>query len=340
MNNIDQDLLENLLKDTSFINWAKKINRNDIYYWNNWISNNQSKIETIEIAKSITLGIQFNEAPLSESKIDTELDNVLSVIYSKSKKYNKKAQPKKTINFIPYYSIAATIAVFFVLINTYTEIFGNTQVEHKTSYGEMINLTLPDGTSVILNGNSKISYSKENPREVSLDGEAYFKVKSIPSTNAKFWVNTKDLKVSVYGTKFHVNAHNKKTDVALEEGLIELQLNDGNAKKMNPGEFVSFSRIDKKLIHTSNSKKDSYSLWREGTYIFNNISLEEVMINIEETYGLPSEFIDQKTKRKIISGGIPNKNLRICLSAIEKSTDTKIIKKDNKLLIINLKKEN
>ncbi|WP_291867509.1 FecR family protein [Maribacter sp.] len=339
MNNIDQELLENLLEDISFINWAKKNNRNDIHYWNNWISNNESKIETIEMAKSITLGIQFNEAPLSDSKVDSQLDNVLSIISSKPKNYTKKTKLKKKFNFSPY-AIAATIAVLFIFVYTSSDILNNSLVEHQTSYGEIINLTLPDGTSVILNGNSKISYSKENPRDVSLDGEAYFKVKPILSTNAKFWVSTKDLKVSVYGTKFHVNAHNQKTDVALDEGSIELELNGGKAKIMNPGEFISFSRIDKKIIHTSNSKKDSYSLWREGTYIFNNISLEEVMKNIEESYGLPSEFIDQKTKTKIISGGIPNKNLKICLSAIEKSTDTKIIKKDNKLLIINLKKDN
>lgn len=338
MKNIDQSLLDNLLEDTSFINWANRSNRNDIQYWNTWVFNNESKIETIEMAKSIILGIKFTETPLSDSTIDNQLHSVLEIISSKNKSSKTTSGSKKALTFLPY-GIAAAITILLTVFYVGQENYNNNMVEHKTSYGEMIDLTLPDGTTVILNGNSKISYSKENFRDVFLLGEAYFKVKAIPATNAKFWVNTKDLRISVHGTKFHVNAHNKKTDVALEEGVIQLELENGNVKKMVPGEFVSFSRIDKRIIQTNNAKEHSYSLWREGTYIFNNISLEEVMKNIEEAYGLPSEFSNNMTKEKIISGGIPNKNLKICLSAIEKSTDTKIIQKDSKLLIIDVKKK-
>ncbi|WP_298480020.1 FecR family protein [uncultured Maribacter sp.] len=320
MEQIDQELLDNLLQDTSFINWAKKSNRNDIQYWNSWIRNNESKIKTIDTAKSIILGISFQKTKVANEKVETELNSVLNTI-------NKtKTRTKRISSYIPY-GIAATVAILFIFL-TNNNSYKNS-VTHKTAYGEIINLSLPDGTKVVLNGNSEINYTKENPRDIVLTGEAYFKVKPVPATKAKFWVTTKDLKVEVYGTQFHVNTREEKTDVVLDEGSIHLLLDNGLTKKMIPGEFVSFSKSSENITHKKVDLDVPYSLWRDGTYIFNNLTLKEVMKNMEYTYGIEVKFLNEKLKEKLITGGIPNENLMICLAAIEKSADITIIKKDN-----------
>ncbi len=330
MNNIDQELLENLIEDTSFINWAKKENRNDINYWNSWISNNESKIETVDLAKSMIIGINFNKTKLPNDTVETELNKVLAAIDSPTPFSTIKDKPikKNILSYVPY-GIAAALAIFFVVLVSNS----NTTIKHETAFGEIINLTLPDGTSVVLNGNSFITYSKQNPRDVTLVGEAYFKVKPIPSTKAKFWVTTNDLKVEVFGTKFHVNTRDKKTDVVLDEGSIHLVLENGVTKKINPGEFVSFSKETEKITHTKVSKKNPYKLWRNSTYIFNNQPLISVMKNIESTYGLPVIFKEKNLEQIIISGGIPNQNIEICLKAIEKSAGVKLVKRNDSILI-------
>ena len=226
----------------------------------------------------------------------------------------------------------AAISVFLVVVGNIT-LTSDSEVVHRTEFGEIINLKLPDGTTVVLNGNSEIRYDKKNSRNIELEGEAYFKVKSIPSTKAKFWVNTKDLKVEVYGTQFHVNTREEKTDVVLDEGSIHLVLENGTTEEMVPGEFVSFSKAKNRVTHQKVTKELPYSLWREGTYVFNNITLKEVMKNIEHAYGLEVEFIDEDLQQQLLTGGIPNQNLKICLSAIEKSTGTRIVKKDNRLIV-------
>ena len=74
-------------------------------------------------------------------------------------------------------------------------------------------------SEVMLNAMSSVSFNKhkwDDIREITLEGEAYFKVKPIPATNAKFWVQTADLKVEVLGTQFHVNTRKKKTNVVLD----------------------------------------------------------------------------------------------------------------------------
>ncbi len=323
--------IEKFLNDESFRNWAKESNQNDMAFWNNWINQNPSQIDDIYTVKAMILGITFRSKPVSGKKVNDQLDIVLNHI---SKTESKKTETKDNSlkkNFQKITSIAAVGLLFlFIGLNLYNS---SKEIVHKTAYGEIIDLKLPDGTNVVLNGNSEIRYNKAEPRNVTLQGEGYFKVKSMLSTKAKFWVNTDDLTVEVYGTEFNVSTREDKTNVILDEGSIQLLLKTGISKKMVPGEFVSFSNENNIISHEKVNKDLSYSSWKEGTYIFNNTTLEDVMKHIEYTYGLTSEFINDELKQKTISGGVPNENIDICLSAIQKSTGIKIVKENTKLLI-------
>jgi ferric-dicitrate binding protein FerR (iron transport regulator) len=330
MRKTNKPFIEKLLNDDSFINWAKETNTNDISFWNAWIAKNPEHIDDIYTAKAMLLGVAFNIKPLDKNKINSELATVLNRI-DKPQKANNNTQRYFKLS---KYAAVAAIALF-VSIFSITTIYNSQTVTHQTSFGEIIELKLPDGTTVVLNGNSSIKYHKDEPRTVYLKGEAYFKVKPIPSTKAKFWVNTQDLTVEVYGTQFNVNTRQEKTSVLLDEGSIHLLLKNGESKIMNPGEIASFSKEDQKVSHKKITKKTSYASWKEGTYIFNNITLNEVMQHIENTYGVSYEFADPSLKTKLVSGGIPNENLDICLLAIQKSTEVKILTKEDKLYIYN-----
>lgn len=330
-----QYLLENLLNDTSFKNWVYKSNRNDTVFWNNWIHNNPAYLEIIYTARDITLGIGFKKKELTEDFVNHKLDLILHQIQTNLPQQNtllKNSSSSRRTLLTASLSLCAFAFLFFFVFATMNS---NNEVIHKTAYGEVINLKLPDGTTVVLNGNSELKYKNDNPRDVELKGEAYFKVKSKPSTQAKFWVKTEDLKVEVFGTQFNVNTRDEKTNVLLDEGSISLLLDNGTSKKMNPGEIVSYSKHEKTILHEKVNAKLKYALWRDGTYIFNNVTLQEVMQNIEHAYGFPADFSDLELKNRILTGGIPNQNLKICLAAIEKSTGTKIVMKNNRLLILN-----
>lgn len=332
MDQATQAFLEKLLSDSSFRNWAKNNNENDVAFWNAWIKDNPDKIDVVYNAKDIILGIAFEKTAVSEAHVNKELDAVLDKIQKKSHSRDSKSvvQLSKAVKRVT--ALAAVGLILMVVALNFPR--ASKEIVHKTGFGEVINLKLPDGTSVVLNGNSEIRYGKEDSRDITLKGEAYFKVKPQPGTRAKFWVNTEDLRVEVYGTQFHVNTRDRKTDVTLDEGSINLLLKNGVAKKMSPGEFISYSNVDKVILHEGAEKTNTY-LWREGTYVFNNITLKEVMKHLGHTYGLPAEFMDKTLEGKTLTGGIPNENLKICLSAIEKTTGTRIVQQDNKLIIYN-----
>lgn len=328
MKETNDQFLEKLLNDSSFENWVLKNNKNDIVFWSTYLKNNPDKLEVIFTARSIVGGILFKKNSLSDVFVDEKFNAVLEKIQLQERQKGIKLAHQSKIKTLKI--AIASIAAIFLLLFAFNG-FDDGQVTYKTGFGETLNLKLADGTSVVLNGNSEISYQKNTPREVKLSGEAYFIVKSIPSTHAKFWVLTDDIKVEVYGTQFNVRSRGQKTDVLLDEGIINLVLENGENKQMIPGELVSYSK--EHLTHKKIDKSLKYAQWKNSTYIFNNMPLEEVMKYIEDTYGLPSQFENSEAKSLVLSGGIPNENLNICLTAIQKSVGVQIQIQEDKLII-------
>lgn len=330
MKNKDYKNIEDFLGDESFTNWVYGKNLSDTSFWENWLEKNPTKKTILNEARDITLGIKFNAQVLSDEKIDADWLK----LEAKLKTKNTIPLQKEKKNYKKHLGIAASIVL---IVATSLVYFNSLKITHKTKYGEILKLRLEDGSNVILNSNSKISYYKDDYRKIKLSGEAFFEVEKKKATNAKFWVTTNDLEVQVYGTSFNVNSKHQKTEVFLEEGIILLELKNGVSQKMNPGNFISYSFKEDKILHQEESMKSSLKTsWKDGTIIFEKLLLKDAIKKIEETYGLNAIFRDEKSKNKIITGVVPTTNLAICIKAIEKSVGVKITLK-NKNLIINNK---
>ena len=314
------------LEDPSFKNWAERKNATDINYWEFWIANNPEKKELIQKAKDLTLGISFNKEIVSSEKVAFEWNRLESKI-----KATKRA-PKGKLKYLKQLGIAASITLlislgFYFINNT-------SKITHTTNYGEILNIKLQDGSDVTLNSNSSLSYYKNKSRKVWLTGEAFFQVDKKLSTNAKFWVLTDDLSVEVYGTSFNVNTKKKKTEVFLEEGNIWLKLKNGVEKKMIPGNYISYSSKQEKILEDKNIYNPTLKTsWKDGSLLFENLTLQNALEKIEETYGYSIMFEDDYSKNVLITGAVPNTNIEICLKAIEKSVGVKISKKNNTLIV-------
>ena len=322
----EYNTINNFLDDASFKNWALQKNATDINFWDFWIAKNSDRKEIVNKARDLVIGIYFDKKIVDNDKIALEWKKLESKIKA------KKIAPKKSVrNFKPL-SIAASL-LFLISLSYY---FMNTtpMVTHKTNFGEILNIKLQDGSNVTLNSNSSLSYYKDESRKVWLTGEAFFQVDKKIVTNAKFWVLTSDLSVEVYGTSFNVNTTKEKTDVFLEEGNIWLKLKNGDDKKMIPGNYISYSADKNKILEEINIfNPTTKTSWKDGSLLFENLSLEKAMEKIEESYGCSIIFKDEKSKKTLITGAVPITNIDICIKAIEKSVDVIIIKKDNSLIV-------
>src|SRR5690606_6204958 len=84
-------------------------------------------------------------------------------------------------------------------------------------------IKLPDGSTVLLNDDSELSYSlpfDDGPREVTLKGEAFFDI--IHDNNKPFIVRTGNISTNVLGTAFNINARNRNVVVTVERGLVQV----------------------------------------------------------------------------------------------------------------------
>ncbi|MFT5847035.1 FecR family protein [Psychroserpens sp.] len=330
MNSKAYNKIEDFVNDPSFINWVNKSQLTDVKFWEHWMYQNPDRNQMVLDAKSIVLGISFNKIQLSEDKVNDAWATFEQDI---------KKSPKKDSYQIPFYknrklqSIAATLLLFVAISVVY---FNNksTTIIHKAAFGEVADISLPDGTRVKLNSNSTLSYEDSNVRDIFLEGEAYFNVEKKPTTKAKFIVRTNDLNIKVFGTAFNVNNRKSKTKVFLEEGNISLTLKNGTEKKMTPGDLLSYSYDNNVIIEETKLIRSELQIsWKNGSLIFDRSTLESAMQDIEDTYGFEVIFKEDSTKKTLITGALPTQNLEICIKTIEKSANVSIVKENNKLYI-------
>ena len=94
-----------------------------------------------------------------------------------------------------------------------------------TEKGDKKEVYLPDGSKIILNVDSELSYPRafnDSIREVTLVGEACFDIKR--NVTKPFIVNTNSIKIRVLGTSFNVKSYTKdeKVETTLVSGKVEL----------------------------------------------------------------------------------------------------------------------
>lgn len=157
--------------------------------------------------------------------------------------------------------------------------------------GKMFTLLLSDGTEIHLNSGTHIRYPvkfpKKGNREVTMKGEAYFKVSK--DKDHPFIVNSEDVAVQVLGTEFNVTAYEEESAIntVLVEGSVSLShaSNPKNKFLLKPGnkgswskaqETISVDEVDTKL-HTS---------WLTGEIVFRDTPFSELLIKLERTYNV------------------------------------------------------
>lgn len=170
-------------------------------------------------------------------------------------------------------------------------------------------LVLSDGTKVWLNADSKLRYPVvflKDKREVYLTGEAYFEVAH--NGQAPFTVNSHDSQVKVLGTKFNVSAYDDQAFIAttLVEGSVQIN-NLGNSKLLNPG-CQSIVIRGKREIAVKDVDTHLYTSWIDGTYEFENVELEYIMIQLGRVYGVEFFFAEEKYKHIRFTGAFEKKN--------------------------------
>lgn len=217
--------------------------------------------------------------------------------------------PKKNTRVVKFnplvkLAIAATVTlvflVYFLLPSSTT---------YNTLAGEQLTYDLPDGTKVVLNAETSISFDASKwseERVIQLDGEAYFDVKS----GMPFRVETQIGNIEVLGTTFNAYNRNGVLRVSCFEGKVKVRssseervLTEGQASKV-VGEVVENpKRFDLEKTAT----------WRTGEFYYENAPFGEVIDELERQYQIK---VDIELRDRYYTGYFNNKNLDEALKLV------------------------
>ena len=158
-------------------------------------------------------------------------------------------------------------------------------VTSQESKGEF---TLPDGSSVWLNGNSQLTLSERfdgEQRRVKLEGEGFFDV--TPDPERPFIVEIGKRQVEVLGTAFDVKsyAHLDYQEVVLVHGSVHILSEDGRTVRLKPNErYVVQTQGSEESLTTVDAS--DYSHWMDRLLIFDNKPFGNILISLERWYNM------------------------------------------------------
>ncbi|GAB4010832.1 FecR family protein [Spirosoma migulaei] len=208
---------------------------------------------------------------------------------------------------------------------------------------------LSDGSSVLLQPNSRISYPKRFnqhiKREVYLTGEAFFEVAKDPEK--PFFVYADNLITKVLGTSFTVRADGKESvNVIVKTGKVSVftrsdkeRLEKQQSKQLiglvlTPNQRVLFDREENRLLR---SLVDSPTLLdmpiQRSMFEFANTPVTEVFASLERAYGVEIVFDAEVMKNCYLTASLDDEPLFEKLNMICQTLDAQHEQMDGKILI-------
>ena len=225
-------------------------------------------------------------------------------------KIEKQSKKGKVIHFSSFIRIAASI-ILMVSVGYFTNYRFFDTTEYNTLAEETKKITLPDGSSIILNSSSTLSFNNYNWNEnriVEINGQAYF---DIQKNKGEFKVNFSSGSVNVLGTQFDVLNYNKHTSINCYEGKISSTINKQN--------FLLTASMGVKSDGNNTQKTtviNTFPTWTTDFTSFDKTPLKEVLTSLSLKYGI-NYILDTKTEyNKAFTGQFINNDLDTALEMV------------------------
>lgn len=272
---------------------------------------------------------------IQQSEIDAE------VAYQKIRP--KMNAPAKEPGKLRFFLRAAAFLFVALGIGWFSNTFQENieWVEKQNAKGVLSKIVLPDGSSIWLNGDSKLRYPatfSDKAREVSLEGEAFFDVTKDPAR--PFVIHLSEGEIRVLGTSFNVKAF--EDDPVVETSVVSgkvafISMMDQSDRHADTVLLVSnqkavYSRIAHKTSVLA-SKNDEAKAWTENKLIFRSERLDEVGKVLERTYGKTIEFESEDLKHCRITGTFFQNTVEEIMTILAETKDYRFTISNDKIIL-------
>lgn len=145
---------------------------------------------------------------------------------------------------------------------------------------------LPDGSKVILNANSCLTYPNHfstKERRVEIKGEAFF---DVVKDKIPFIVSASGVDIKVYGTRFNVNNFSRdKVETVLVEGEVGVEML-GEEKVRLLSSQRALVDIQAQTVTQDEIDPAKYIAWTEGFFFFDDDDLIHVLQTLSHWFGV------------------------------------------------------
>jgi transmembrane sensor len=338
--------IEHFLADESFRMWVYF--NDDQQDWEEWTLENSSRAKLLEEARLWLLAMKAPDTNLTSIDVQSALEATWKKIENAEEK--KKEKPVLTLMRKRWINGAAAILVLSLLsgwlyhqsnltknsILSYNELINENEeglVEQTNNSDKPQIITLSDGSSVLLQPNSKLSYPKifvGNERKVYLSGEGFFEI----SKDAKkpFFVYANEIVTKVVGTSFKIKAYTNQpnVEVVVRTGKVKVRSNELISKSKDelivllPNQALRFVRKNLSFNKITDITQDellshSTSNIEQLGFEFTDIPVSQIFKTIEQAYIVKIDYPQTKLKDCYLTTSLNDQPLPEKLKIICKS---------------------
>ncbi len=276
------------MKDQKYISFLLKIWKGEaakeeqeaLDSWEKSSDTNKAFIDETKNAWDLTVDYKAGFEP----DVDAGLSKLRAKIAAESPTTTKvvEMRPRRTF-FKAAVAIALLLGLGFLLRNVLTS---TDWQELRVAMGDTQEITLDDGTHIVLNEGSTLHYPQVfgKKRTVKLSGEAFFEVAK--DAQRPFIIETTETEIKVLGTSFNVRAYTteKITEVQVKTGKVSFSpKNNDVALTLGVNDKATFHNETRALIPSKDASLNAIS-WYSQQLSFEKAPLSKVITDLERYF--------------------------------------------------------
>ncbi len=297
--------IDDFVLNAEFRNWVINPNVSANIFWEKWLRDHPEKKDNFQEAVKVVQAISrinytedkdFTDHIWDKinSKLDESTTSEREIVPLNIESVTKHRKKKPGNNRLIFWSLAASILLLitsvYVLFHEHLlemqEPESISSIFKSNPKGQKSTIMLPDGSTVILNSESSLSYTSEyynKERRVILKGEAFFEVTENPEI--PFIVETENLFTTALGTSFNVKAYpDEMEEVTLVTGSVRIETHESlHNTVLLPGEILAANESG--IISKLKTSFDHIG-WKDGVIVFKDTPLKEAITELEKWYGV------------------------------------------------------